>query len=57
MSNPNKKYMDPIWGGLKKLRLPSLIVNKATESLILDDYGLSVLTALIRRRTERSSTT
>lgn len=41
-----KQYTDPIWGRLKKLRIPSCIVDKRTQRLVLDDYALNVLVAL-----------
>jgi len=42
-----RKYVDRIWGKLHKLHLPSLIIDKTTNQLVLDNYALSILLALL----------
>jgi len=42
-----EKFVDRLWGKLPKVSLPSLIVDKRSNQLTLDNYGLSLLLALL----------
>jgi 5S rRNA maturation endonuclease (ribonuclease M5) len=42
-----EKYTDRLWGKLPKLHLPSMIVDKQSNQLVLDDHALSILVALL----------
>jgi len=46
-ANRSRRFEERIWGKLPKLYLPSLMVDKRTDTLALDNYALSVLIALL----------